>query len=203
MARKLDEVKRKKILDVARSAFGIFGYQNVSIKHIAGEAHIAQGSIYTYFSNKEDLFLAVVDNIWQEFMEGIQRIRLSRTAFYSKFIEFMDFGFDLLKRIHPLLRGMYSEANKRELFTERIEEFCEFVEKLFQEALSERGPNVREVSVEVMKFNINIIISGVLFRTSLVRPEELDTEIGKIKEGILKLLMERFFAGVVPDEAGI
>lgn len=53
MARKPDGAKRKRILYVVKSAIGNFGYQNVSIKHVAGKADIAQGSIYTYFSKRK------------------------------------------------------------------------------------------------------------------------------------------------------
>ena len=192
VARRLDEEKRLKILTAARRAFGEGGLQKTTIAHISRTADIAQGTVYTYFRNKEDLFLAVVEDIWREFMVGMERINLSDADLNRKFAEFVDFGFDLLTRIHPLLRGMFSEANRRELLAEKLDQIVELVDRFFVEGEGAEGilPGV-STDPEVRKFNIDLMVSGILFRTSLVAPAELQDEIQRLKDGLMAGLTYR------------
>ena len=49
------------ILSIAMKKFARFGIRKTTIDEIAQEAHISKGLIYHYFSNKEDIFYAVLD----------------------------------------------------------------------------------------------------------------------------------------------
>ncbi len=190
MARQLDEEKRNKILEAAREAFGVHGFDKTTIKLIALKAGLAQGTVYTYFDNKEQLFLSVTGEILDVFSESMNLITLSTATIYEKFSEFLQFSFSLLKKVHPLLRGMYSEVNRRELLDEKLERICDLVDDLF---LSSDPPMqlFGDVSTETRRFNLRIMVYGVLFRTSLAKPEDLDREIDALRNGVLKGLRER------------
>ncbi len=56
-----DPVKRQRILDAAVRTFGRRGYHDAKIAEIASEAHVAEGTVYLYFRNKEHLFATVFD----------------------------------------------------------------------------------------------------------------------------------------------
>ncbi|MBT3274905.1 MAG: TetR/AcrR family transcriptional regulator [Spirochaetales bacterium] len=194
MARKLDEEKRTRILEAARGAFGDGGFQKTTIKNIAEKTGLAQGTVYTYFENKENLFDAVVEDIWREFDNGMKKINFSSASLIKKFTEFLDFGFALLEQVHPLLRGMYSEANRRELLSEKLDTICSYIDRLFISSQSNSslfGP----LSAESRKFNLNIMVSGVLFRASLTKPEDLDQELIFMKNGILRAMGDRIAMG--------
>jgi AcrR family transcriptional regulator len=53
------ENRRNQLLDLALSLFAERGVENVSIKDLASEAHVAQGLIYYYFESKDALLAAV------------------------------------------------------------------------------------------------------------------------------------------------
>ncbi len=53
---------RNKILSVANKLFGQFGFHKTSMDEIAKIARKAKGSLYYYFSGKEELFKEVVSN---------------------------------------------------------------------------------------------------------------------------------------------
>ena len=53
------ENRRNQLLDLALALFAERGIENVSIKDLATEAHVAQGLIYHYFESKDALLEAV------------------------------------------------------------------------------------------------------------------------------------------------
>ena len=194
MARKLDEEKRTRILEAARDAFGSVGFQLTTIKNIAAATGIAQGTVYTYFGSKEELFDEVVNGIWEKFTEGLGEITLRGGSMTRKFTEFLDFGFELLVQVHPLLRGMYTEANRKELLREKVEAICQYIDALFASA-DARPLLFGDLSDEARRFNLNMMVSGILFRTSLTPPERLQNEIEYLKNGVLRGLGERVSLG--------
>ncbi len=57
---KITQEKRDKILGSAISEFAEHGFDSANINKIAKDAGVSIGSMYKYFSSKEDLFLTVV-----------------------------------------------------------------------------------------------------------------------------------------------
>src|SRR5699024_8096228 len=57
---KLPKQKQIAILDGATESFADKGYYGASIKEICLKANISNGALYKYFTNKEELFLAVL-----------------------------------------------------------------------------------------------------------------------------------------------
>ena len=51
--------KRQNILDAAIGQFSQYGYRKTSIEDIAQEAGISRPSLYSYFSNKEEIFCSL------------------------------------------------------------------------------------------------------------------------------------------------
>lgn len=70
----LREQSRQKILDAALKLFGGKGYESTSISQIAKEAGVSKGLMYNYFSSKEDLVIAIMQDamkIGEEIAEGM------------------------------------------------------------------------------------------------------------------------------------
>lgn len=53
--------RRAAIVDAAWKLFSDFGYKATTIEQIAREAAICKGTVYNYFSTKEDVLFAIVD----------------------------------------------------------------------------------------------------------------------------------------------
>lgn len=69
---------RWRLVVSATSAFARRGFHGASLTHIATEAGVTTGSIYSHFRDKEDLFAAVVDNLASDLcaeLRGINRLR--------------------------------------------------------------------------------------------------------------------------------
>lgn len=61
LRRKLGNTRRQHVLDAAIRVFGRKGFRGASIRDIAKEAGIADGSVYNIFENKLDLLTAILD----------------------------------------------------------------------------------------------------------------------------------------------
>ena len=68
------EVVKNKILEVSRRLFNDVGFDKASTKMIARETGIAEGTIFNYFSSKDEIFFEVfyIDHI-NDMDEGIYR----------------------------------------------------------------------------------------------------------------------------------
>lgn len=67
----LDEI----IFKSAFKLFGELGYKKTDMKKIAKESKIAVGTLYNYYSSKEELFLDVFTKSWRMTIEKAQAIR--------------------------------------------------------------------------------------------------------------------------------
>lgn len=64
--RKKDENLRESLLDCAREIAAAEGTDAINIRRIAKQAGIATGTVYNYFSNKEDILLALTEEYWRK-----------------------------------------------------------------------------------------------------------------------------------------
>jgi TetR/AcrR family transcriptional regulator, fatty acid metabolism regulator protein len=66
--------KEKAILEAAVKIFAQRGYHKAKISSVAEQAGIATGSIYLYFDNKEAILLTILDRLWIELTDSLQKI---------------------------------------------------------------------------------------------------------------------------------
>jgi AcrR family transcriptional regulator len=75
MARLKDEQKRESIQQTAKMLFAQNGFFKTSISDIVRESGFSVGTIYTYFTSKDEIVRSIVDEGWEEF-----RTRLETTV---------------------------------------------------------------------------------------------------------------------------
>jgi AcrR family transcriptional regulator len=61
---------RQGLVDEARMLFARRGYHAASLDEICAGAGVTKGALYHHFKNKEDLFLAVLDDIAKDFIRA-------------------------------------------------------------------------------------------------------------------------------------
>jgi TetR/AcrR family fatty acid metabolism transcriptional regulator len=69
MSKKIE--RRQSIIQAAIEVFGKGSFQNSSISEIAQRANVAEGTIYQYFKNKDDLFFSIPVEKTKEFCEEL------------------------------------------------------------------------------------------------------------------------------------
>jgi TetR/AcrR family transcriptional regulator len=58
--------RRKLIVDAASQSFALFGYKATTMDQVAKIANVGKGTIYTFFSNKEELFDEIMNGLIKE-----------------------------------------------------------------------------------------------------------------------------------------
>ncbi len=125
------EFRRNEILSAALDIFAAKGFTHTTLDEVAEASEFGKGTLYNYFQNKEELYTAILETIFESFVENLKEID-ARTTDYKTFtrevIHYMlDFcvnnksGFILLshKRMSTIYDGPPS-ANTR--ITTLIEE---------------------------------------------------------------------------------
>jgi TetR/AcrR family fatty acid metabolism transcriptional regulator len=64
--------KRRSILEGALRAFARKGYYNTKVAEIASEAGVADGTIYLYFKNKDDLLISLFEDRMEWIIERLE-----------------------------------------------------------------------------------------------------------------------------------
>jgi len=67
------EDKYKKILDAAIESFAQYGYHQCQVSKIARLAGVADGTIYLYFKNKQEILIKLFEERMGEFIERIRQ----------------------------------------------------------------------------------------------------------------------------------
>jgi TetR/AcrR family fatty acid metabolism transcriptional regulator len=64
----------EKILSAAARLFGSQRYDQVRMDDIAAEAEVGKGTLYRYFSDKEELFLALLTRCSEQFLQRVESV---------------------------------------------------------------------------------------------------------------------------------
>lgn len=70
--RRKDDTLRDTLLDLACHIADLEGIDAINIRSIARQAGVASGTVYNYFSNKEELLLALTEEYWKQTLLEIE-----------------------------------------------------------------------------------------------------------------------------------
>lgn len=138
--RRKDMTLRDTLLELCREAVDSGGREAVSIRSLAQKAGVAPGTVYNYFSNKDDILLALTEEYWRQALEEME-LALSPGSF-SKQLE--EIFFFLRRRLHRSAGAlMNSLGNVEAAGQARMAAMQESLGKILLTRL-ERDPRIRE-----------------------------------------------------------
>ncbi len=181
MSRSPDEEKRRRILQVSFEAFGELGYKRTTIKHIADRAGIAPGSIYTYFHDKDALFLCAISEIWDRFSAAAQEAAENQQIPFPRRAESLfSIAEDLMRRSHTLLNGIFAVPERRDLLRRNLEKACHHLLPFFEEG-QRLGLTLVGTEPSFAFYQVKIILSGVLWDLALVDGPAFEVELAQVR----------------------
>jgi len=119
MKQRIRDKRQKVIIDSAENIFFEKGYANSNLSEICIEANCSRTTVYTYFKNKENLYLAVVNQSFIKFLKYLASIEikgkngLESLLLYAK--AYIDFSnsfskhYQLMLNFHNMLRTLNIE----------------------------------------------------------------------------------------------
>ncbi|MBT8202429.1 MAG: TetR/AcrR family transcriptional regulator [Acidimicrobiia bacterium] len=164
---------RRALLEAAHDLFGRLGYSETTLGDLADHAGIGRTTFYDYFSGKDDLLAALVEEslpeVFERLVAGIPRSLSAREqvgALVVAMIEFVvtDPVFGL--RLHTEVPGLTSEAQRRIGATHQglIAEFG----RIYQEGVA--GGEFRDLPIDLAgHLMLDVVMSGA--RTVLGSPD--------------------------------
>jgi AcrR family transcriptional regulator len=104
----LIDARRTQILDAATTVFAAKGFHSATIRQIAQQAGLADGTIYIYFKTKTDLLLGILDRINESEQREEDLGQVAEGDFASLFtfylrhrMQLMDANFQAFRAILP------------------------------------------------------------------------------------------------------
>ncbi len=111
---KIAEKKRARILKIASSEFADKGFGGANINVIAKKANISIGSMYNYFSTKENLFLTVADEAYNHLAQALADADLEAGDIFDRFETILRVA-QRFSREHPKLIQLYQDITSEHL----------------------------------------------------------------------------------------
>lgn len=102
MILKRTKPKYKQIVDAAVVVIAENGYHQAQVSKIAKEAGVADGTIYLYFKNKEDILISVFREKMAIFVENIKEILIKDLPISEKLPLVVESHFRVLQEDHHL-----------------------------------------------------------------------------------------------------
>ncbi|CAM3680786.1 TetR/AcrR family transcriptional regulator [Marinicrinis lubricantis] len=93
--------RKQWILDAALKSFAMFGYKATTMEQVAKIAKVGKGTIYTFFTTKEQLFDEIIHQVIMEMKELADHT--------------IDRNLPFLENLHRVLYGMLDFREKHEL----------------------------------------------------------------------------------------
>ena len=182
MARKQDEEKRKNIIESAIGIFGEKGFYPNPLSRISAMTPVClRGRCIpisrTRKSSSAVRWMRAGTSFSAEWSGSGTTICPSR----RKILWLIDFGFDVIKELHPLLRGMYSDAARRSLIRTRLDDIIDMLRDITFDGDSSRVFGMYR-DEKIRDFLLRSIVQGVFFDLSTTTAEDLDEETNRLRQ---------------------
>lgn len=105
----LIEARRNLIIDAAIEVISEQGFQRTTIKQIASKAGIADGTIYNYFKNKDDILLGIVARLSEEETQDINMAEAAELDFAAFLEMFVNLRMDEINGRYQTLKVVLPE----------------------------------------------------------------------------------------------
>jgi TetR/AcrR family fatty acid metabolism transcriptional regulator len=115
-----DPGKRQRILDAAVRTFGRRGYHDAKIADIAAAARVAEGTVYLYFRNKEDLFATVFDEKMDDLLARGREIVRAESSAADRLTQLVDLHLTFLASDRDLASLFQIELRRSARMLQRV-----------------------------------------------------------------------------------
>lgn len=132
--------KYHQIIEAAVITFAENGYHQTQVSKIAKQAGVADGTIYLYFKNKEDILISLFQEKMANFIEKIKEIIAGKQTTAEKIFMMVENHFRILSQDPKLaivtqLELRQSNQELRRRINQVLKEYLDFMEQILREGV--------------------------------------------------------------------
>jgi AcrR family transcriptional regulator len=168
---------RRRLLDSAEAVFARSGFYGASVDELAREAGATTGALYSNFTGKEDLFMALFEERIATDVGDYSQIVAEGSTFEQQVRGAADHWMEILRErpdYFPLLMEFWAYAIRESALRERLAERFAALRaasgRLFMEVAERRGEKPPVEAGEFVGLLINALANGLAFE-KLADPE--------------------------------
>lgn len=137
---KRNKPKYKQIVDAAVVVIAENGYHQAQVSKIAKQAGVADGTIYLYFKNKEDILVSVFREKMGMFVKKIEEVIAGKQEAAEKLLVLVENHFQILSDDRHLaivtqLELRQSNKDLRHKINEVLREYLKLIQQILQEGV--------------------------------------------------------------------
>lgn len=187
---KRDRPKYRQILDAAVIVIAENGYHQAQVSKIAKEAGVADGTIYLYFKNKEDILISVFRENLAIFSKNVEEILKKEMSTSDKLYYIIENHFRLLDGNRHLaivtqLELRQSSKDLRHRINQVLKEYLTLLDRIIMEGI-EKGELVKDLDYRLARQMVFGTIDEIL--TSWVMNEQ-KYQLMNLAQNVHKIIM--------------
>lgn len=162
--------KRREILLAALKVFAEKGYEHAKIEEIAETAEFSKGALYNYFTHKEEMFIALLDEGFADFERNIKDGFENELPLREKFRRFTTGALEYFEQNPDFLTLLFKEnlqlkikliSSFRERFAQKRQKLVKIMMTPLQEGIK-RGALRNIDAAQLVEVFWNIIFAFLL-----------------------------------------
>ncbi len=163
--------KREAIINAAINVFARKGYMKAKISDVAQKANVADGTVYLYFKNKDDLLIQAMREMLEDKLIKIRRKIAKKTTAREKLFKFAELHIDLYIKNPDVVRFMVVELRQSQEFYKKyptfapMNDYLNYVQQLVEDAIAEGS--IRKVDSKTLALMIIGMMDFVLTQWAL------------------------------------
>lgn len=183
--------KYERILDSAARVFAEKGFHRARISDVAKRAGVADGTVYLYFQNKDDLLIKTFEFIMDEVNSVIKRIYEYESSHDERVKKLIDAHYELARR-YPhaaeLITFELRQSHKfmKEYENKKFKEYLRLIALIIKEG-QEEGAFSREISPYVASRAIFGILNETMLQWIASKGKY---QIEEILNTVIKILLD-------------
>ena len=147
--------KHRKIIDAAVKVFAEYGFHNSKISQIAKEAGVADGTIYLYFKNKDDILITLFEEKLGEIIERITRDIANEQDPVAKLRLFINYHLSMMESYQDLAEVLTVELRQshkfmKEYIPEKFAEYLKVISAIIREG-KDKGVFAEDLKPGIVK----------------------------------------------------
>jgi TetR/AcrR family transcriptional regulator, fatty acid metabolism regulator protein len=171
--------KREAIINAAISVFARKGFLKAKISDVAQKAEVADGTVYLYFKNKDDLLINAMREMLEDKLAKIRRKIAKEPTARGKLFKFAELQIDLYMKNPDVVRFMVVEIRQSKEFYKKypsfapMNEYLEYVQGLVEDAVAEGS--IRKIDSKTLALMI-IGTTDFVLTQWVLGPEKLSLQ---------------------------